>query len=690
MPRLSKLEQDLNPAQREAVRHTEGPLLVLSGAGSGKTRVVTRRIAHIIAKRIAKPSQILAVTFTNKAAGEMRARVAGLVGKKRAADVVLSTYHSFCLQVLRQYIEHLGYRKNFTISGEGDTRTIIRRVLDDLDGVNETFSPGMFREEISMLKGNENKNATPEAPNEAKDVTQEKYRTWLPEVFDRYQSALRAANSLDFDDLLTFTLKLWDEHPKILDRYQKQFKYIMVDEYQDTNHVQYQLIQRLVAKHSNLCVVGDDDQSIYGWRGADVKNILTFEKDFPKAKIVNLSQNYRSSKNIIDSANAVIANNKTRRPKKMTPELPEGRPIDWLITGDEEHEAKMVASWIEHIQSKTGATCSDFAVLYRSNLQSRPLEIALRHAGKPYVVVGGQAFFERAEVRDVLAYLKLLTNPRDEASFLRIVNVPRRGIGDVTLHAIHDICRENNLSLGKGMAEALKSDRLPTKAAQGVRSFLGLIGDFRKTFRAREASLSELVRALIDSVGYRAELERTSRTPEIATMRWENVEAVLRAVEAYETSVPAPTLRGFLDETTLVPDPDPDDSGEERPNAVTLMTAHSAKGLEFPFVFIVGVEEGLFPHDKSMNGPALEEERRLFYVALTRAQRHVTLFEALARTRHGREKLTTTSRFVKEVPDNLLKRRIHAARDMVEARMEKPKKKPTRRSRKNRSRSRTL
>ena len=644
----------LNPKQRLAVLHTAGPLLVVAGAGSGKTSVVTRRIARLIAEGQATPSEILAVTFTNKAANEMRDRVANLIGERQASGATLSTFHSFCLGVLRQHIEALGYRKNFTISGEGEMQTLVRRVLGDLDGIHESFSPSLFREHISLLKGGSH-TLDSLTPDKAEDATQKKYRTWLPEVYERYESALRAANSLDFDDLLRLTVQLLSEKAEVLYHYQTRFQFVMVDEYQDTNPVQLALVKALVEPHHNICVVGDDDQSIYGWRGADVRNILTFEKQFPDATIITLDQNYRSTEVILSAANGVISNNRNRRSKKMWCQNGPGREIDWITCEDDDHEAKTVVERIHHVRQKTGAQDSDFAVLYRSNTQSRPLEMALRQAGIPYVVYGGQEFYDRAEVRDIVCYLKVLANPRDEPAFLRVVNMPRRGIGDATLHAIHDICREQKLSFGNAMAEGLKSGKLHGPAADGVREFLGLMSHFRQQMRG--GGLARHTRELVRRIGYREELERTSKSPEQAALRWENVDAVIRSLEQYETSAPAPTLTGFLDESSLNTDTDRRSKNNRRDNAVSLMTIHSAKGLEFPFVFIVGVEEGLIPHGKSLRDDALEEERRLFYVALTRAKRHVTLFEALRRAKHGKERDTATSRFLKEIPPQLIKRR---------------------------------
>ncbi len=688
----SLLVRGLNPEQRAAVLQTRGPVLILAGAGSGKTRVITTRIAYLLEQRLAQPEEILAVTFTNKAATEMRERVAKIVGDDLARGIVLSTFHSFCVRVLRTEIEHIGYRRNFTISTEGDTRTLLRRTLQDLDGVNESFDVGAFISRIGMMKSGvaldeqvpEAVSDKPEA-DEKRAETAAKYEKWLPEIYERYQSALRAANAVDFDDLLLLTLQLWREHPRVLARFQKQFRYIMVDEYQDTNRTQYDLLRFLADRHHNLCVVGDDDQSIYSWRGADISNILNFEKDFPEAKVIKLEQNYRSTESILNAANRVIANNKARRQKNLWSALGKGTPIDWFITGDEEHEAREVVGYLEHIREQTGAGYNRFAVLYRSNLQSRPFEIAMRQAGIPYVVVGGQDFFERTEIRDLVAYLKLIANPRDEASFLRVVNVPRRGIGDGTLHQVHEHCLKENVSLGKGLAAVLKEGGLASNTEAGIRQFLGVINEFRTRFKECRGRLGATAMELVEHIGYRADLDRNCKSPEQFQMRWNNVEALMSAIADYESKHESPTLSGFLDQSALVTDDDRRDADKKTANAVTLLTIHSAKGLEFPFVFLVGAEEGLLPHSRSIGDRAIEEERRLFYVAVTRAQRHLAIFEALSRDRFGKQRLTKTSRFVAEIPEELLRKRIRAARDMVEAAVDPgPVKRPKRPPRKRR------
>ena len=654
--------QGLNPKQREAARATEGPVLVLAGAGSGKTQVITRRIAHIVANGLATPDEILAVTFTNKAAAEMRERVGGLIGTSEAKKVMLSTFHSYCLKILRTHCERIGIRKNFSIAGESDSRTLLRRVVDDMNSQTMSYSPGMFQSTISLCK---NTNVLPDEGGTmplASD-TDAKYGEQLPDVYTKYQSALRAANSLDFDDLLLMTLKLWRACPDVLALCRGKFKYVMVDEYQDTNALQFELIRLLVEAHRNFCVVGDDDQSIYAWRGADPRNILEFEKSFPEAKIVTLDQNYRSTETILKAANSVIKNNGSRREKQLWSELGVGRPIDWITVSDEDAEAKEAVKWLKYIQQKTGARYSDFAMLYRSNIQSRPLEVILRQAGIPYVVVGGQDFFERSEVKDIISYLKVIANPRDEAAFLRVVNMPRRGIGDNTLHRAHDICREEGASLGMALSEVLKRGKAPKRAEQGIQEFLSVMQQFRKQFSEGKSSLKTMVEDLILKIDYRGELERTCKNPGQAQARWNNVEVVVNAIGEYEEKAEnkGKVLQNFLDDSHL--NSDKNFSKEDRrKTGVTLMTIHSAKGLEFPFVFIMGCEDGLMPHDKSVKENGLDEERRLFYVALTRGKRHVTLFDALTRVRGGREKECQPSRFLKELPPELVKRHIRAAR----------------------------
>jgi len=672
---VSALLRSLNQPQRQAVEHTDGPILVLAGAGSGKTRVITTRVAYLIATGKARPEEILAVTFTNKAANEMRERVAAITGKKAAKAIVISTFHSFCLRILREHITHLGYRRDFTISSESDKRTLLRRLLDDMDGVKERFKPEMFIEAIGTLKNN-GQEPDEASQKEPETETEKKYQQWLPSIYGAYQSALRAANALDFDDLLGLTLKLWRDHPEVLEAAQQRFRYVMVDEFQDTNQVQYQLVRSLVDKHQNLCVVGDDDQSIYAWRGADPRNILELDRDFPKLRVIKLEQNYRSTQTVLDAANGVIQHNRWRREKKLWSDNGAGRPIDWIVCGDEEHEAKMAASWLRLIQSKTGAACSDFAVLYRSNTQSRAIEIAFRNAGIPYVVIGGQEFFERAEVRDIVSYLKVIANPRDETAFLRIANVPRRGIGDVTLHKVHDCCIRDGLPFGKALAKVVEEGGASSEAAKGIRSLLALLAEHRKRFHAGQEPLSRIAHDLVDAIGYRDELLRSSKTPGQFETRWNNVEAIFQAIDSYENEDETPSLGRFLDQTSLVRDEDRRSKNERRDTGTTLMTMHSAKGLEFPFVFVIGMEEGILPHEKSMRDDAIEEERRLFYVAITRAKRHLTVFECLSRNRFGKERMSATSRFLSEIPENLVKRNIAAARDMVEARVAPPKPKP--------------
>jgi len=677
---LSEFTAGLNPRQAEAVETIDGPVLVLAGAGSGKTRVITRRVAALVASGIATPGQVLAVTFTNKAAAEMRTRIAELIGDL-AKEVVISTFHSYCLRVLRTHIENIGYRRNFTIAGEGDVRVFLRRIVDDIATEQQRFSPAEFQSAISMHK-NAATGGRSFTPRPIETESQEKYDEVLPEVIERYQSALRAANSLDFDDLLAETLRLWREHPGVLRECQQEFRFVMVDEYQDTNRVQFELVRNLVDAHKNLCVVGDDDQSIYRWRGADPRTILDFDRHFPAARVITLDQNYRSVNTVLKAANAVIKNNTERRDKALWSDKGDGREIDWIVVEDDEAEARECVNWLRHIQEKTGARYRDFAILYRSNLQSKNIEISFRQAGIPYTVVGGQQFFERAEVKDVLCYLRILANPRDESAFLRVVNMPRRGIGDSTLHAVHELCRSQKLSLGKALAEALRRGDTPPQAKQGIRTFLDLLTTFRERFKQPGASIKAIVEDLVLAIDYRSELERGAKNREQAHARWQNVELVLTAIGEYEAKAEKPSLMNFLDESHLNADGERFTKSQKRGDGATLMTIHSAKGLEYPFVFITGCEDGLIPHDKSVKEGGLEEERRLFYVALTRAQRHITLFEALRRRSGERDRPTKTSRFLKEIPPELLRSRPLAMRDMMEA--AEPPKKPAPKKRKPR------
>ncbi len=664
----AQLLEGLNPQQKQAVTQVHGPVLIVAGAGSGKTRVLTRRIAYILATGAGKPENILAVTFTNKAAAEMRERVAELTGKKAAQDAAIGTFHAFCLGVLREHAERLGLRRDFSVSSEADARTRMRRILADLDGVRETFDPQRFLEGVGQVK---NQQQTPDdyANQPAEDATAEKYQQWFPAIYEQYESALRAANAVDFDDLLVLTLKLWRDHPDVLERMRERYRFIMVDEFQDTNQLQYALLRALAGPEENICVVGDDDQSIYSWRGADPRNILEFERGFRSAHVVKLEQNYRSTPTILDAANAVIQYNTARREKKLWSALESGRPIDWLLTANEGHEAEMALSWFKLIRDKTGAKPSDFAILYRSNTQSRPFEIILRQAGVPYAVNGGQELFDRSEVRDIVAYLKAAANPYDESAVLRVVNMPRRGVGDAALHRVHDICRTEGLPFIQGLEQARARQAVGAEAQRGIQAFQQLLREYGRRFQEKGASLPETVENLVHTVGYREELRRASKTDPQFQMRWGNVEAVIRAIAVYEDHAERPSLVDFLDKTTLGADVSWQQmKAERRRDGVSLMTIHSAKGLEFPFVFIAGMEEGLLPHEKSIRAGAIEEERRLFYVALTRAMRHATVFESISRSRHGRERLTQTSRFLKEIPEGLVRKRELAARDMVEER----------------------
>ncbi len=663
---IDQLLDGLNPAQREAAAHVDGPLLILAGAGSGKTRVITARIAYLLAHGHAQPSNVLAVTFTNKAAAEMRERVATLVGKEAAKALTISTFHSFALRILREYAKEAGLRQDFSVAAASDQRALLRRILGDLDGsTKDAFKPEILAEAIASRRALEA--AQPALGNTLPDglpqtEARSKYETWLPEIQTRYESALRAANSVDFDGLLLLALRLLREQSCVRDALRERFRYLLVDEFQDTNRVQFEMLRHLANPRNNLCVVGDDDQAIYAWRGADPRNILEFHKHFARTTIVRLEQNYRSTQTILDAANAVIANNVTRHQKRLWSEQRKGRAIDLLVTADDEHEAKMAVSWMRTIQKRTAARWRDFALLYRSNTQSRIFELTLRQAGIPYVVLGGQEFFDRAEVRDLVAYLKVIANPRDETALLRVVNMPRRGIGDTTLHRIHEWCATHNRPMLDGLREAATLGLAGREAATGIDDFLRLIAAFRRRMKAEPKNLGEVFGDLVHAIGYRDELERTSKSPEQLDMRWGNVEAIVEALSQYAQGEATPSLRAFLDQSALAKEGDPRTKAERREAAVTLMTIHSAKGLEFPFVFLMGVEDGLLPHEKSLSENGLEEERRLFYVAVTRAQRHLTMFQTQVRNKRGKEKSSLPSRFLAEIPAELINVRQLAER----------------------------
>jgi DNA helicase-2/ATP-dependent DNA helicase PcrA len=625
---------DVNPFQREAVIHPEGPVLALAGAGSGKTRVITYRIAYLIREKGVSPSNILAVTFTNKAANEMKERVHRLVARD-AHELWIGTFHSVCLRILKREIDKLdGFRRDFIIYDEVDQIKLIRECMSKLGFSERISDPRSMRSQIDCAK---NRGQNPW------DLGASIYDERISRVYHIYEQELRRANALDFGDLLGFTVTLLEQKPEVLERYQNQFHHILVDEYQDTNHLQYRIIKLLSGKHRNVFVVGDDNQSIYGWRGADITNILKFENDFPDAKVVKLEQNYRSTKNILRAANAVILRNRYRRDKRLWTENQEGTPVIYYEARDERDEARYLASQIEYERNTNGRSYSDFAVFYRTNNQSRVIEEELLHQGIPYTIVGGVGFYERAEIKDIMAYLRVISNPSDEISLRRIINVPPRGIGKGTVEILEKIAQERDTSLFDAKELAIKGELLPKKALVSLQRFHNLINELIKL--SQKLSIGKLLEKILEKTNY---LEMLDNDEE----RRENVGEVLTLAAEFEKDEKNKSIHDFLDWVTLSSDVD---RFNEKVDKVTLMTLHCAKGLEFSVVFIVGMEESLFPHVKSLgNGKLIEEERRLCYVGITRSKEKIYLTGTSKRRLFGVEHRSIPSRFVTEIPRKLL------------------------------------
>jgi len=633
---LFVLLESLNPAQLDAVVHTEGPLLILAGAGSGKTRVLTHRIAYLIDEGFAAPDEILAITFTNKAAREMKDRVALLVGPD-SRKMWVSTFHAFCARILRVHAEKLGYKKEFTIYDSADQVRLVRRCIVELGKDLKRFNPRSFHAQISSAK-----NLLMDA-NDFLRSTEGYMAENVAEVYDLYQKRLYENNAMDFDDLIMQTVALLEVFPEVRDRYQRRFKYIHVDEYQDTNHAQYRLVNILAAAHRNLCVVGDDDQSVYSWRGADIRNILDFERDYPEAKVVKLEQNYRSTQAILNAANAVVANNASRKAKELWTAGEEGERIRVFTAADDYAEARFVVSEIRRL-ADAGASLRDIAVFYRVNAQSRTLEDVLVREGVPYQIVGGVRFYERAEIKDAMAYLSVVSNKDDSVSLERIINVPKRGLGATSVARLGEYASRNGISLYDALSEAGEAG-LTGAACKACARVRNLFEGWRVA--AREVPPAELVEAVLDESGYRAELEAEGTVE--AESRLENLGELVNAAAEYERVEPEPTLDGFLQEQALYSEADKL-TGEGR---VTLMTLHNAKGLEFGHVFVVGVEEGTFPHARSLDEQNLEEERRLCYVGITRAMKTLTLTYARVRSTYGEREYQMPSRFLSEIPERL-------------------------------------
>jgi DNA helicase-2/ATP-dependent DNA helicase PcrA len=640
--RMSNLLDQLNPQQRAAVEQTEGPLLILAGAGSGKTRVITYRIAYLIEARQVPPENILAVTFTNKAADQMKERVAKLLGGRvelRPGAPHISTFHSFCVSVLRRYIDRLGYSRDFSIYDEDDQQRLMKVCIQELGLGEQVESPRSVLSQISYAK---NHDVLPEDfYRRASDAVAEK----VASLYDRYERKLRMANALDFDDLLLRAVDLFYEAPEVCEAYNRRFGYLHVDEYQDTNRIQYKLIRQLTLGHQNLCVVGDEDQSIYRWRGADIQNILSFEDDYPAVKIIRLEQNYRSTQRILDGATAVVSRNQARRGKTLWTDRGSGERIGLFEARDADEEARWVAGAIAGTLAEDAGR--SIAVLYRTNAQSRVFEEALRAGGIDYRLVGGFSFYARAEVKDALAYARLANNLRDDAAFRRIVNTPPRGIGETTLGVLEESARLHKLTLWEAVEAERAEKRLPTRSLGALENFYALL---RELVREREhLTLGDFLKTILERSGYLETLKQEDSQE--SQDRMENLQELVNAArQAEEQGV---TLAIFLDHAALVSD---QDDYDERAR-VTLLTLHSAKGLEFDQVFLVGLEEELFPHRLSLNDDtAIEEERRLCYVGMTRARDRLTLSWASQRRYYGKEAYETTqrSRFLAEVPSELL------------------------------------
>ncbi|MEA5000102.1 MAG: DNA helicase PcrA [Candidatus Limiplasma sp.] len=628
----------LNPQQRLAAETLDGPVLILAGAGSGKTRALTYRVANLIDHGV-KPWNILAITFTNKAAKEMKERIAALVGDQ-ASDVWVSTFHAMCAKILRRDIEKLGYKRSFTIYDDDDQTTVLREALRHLNIDDKVLTPREVRGKISDAK---NHLYSPDEwfQHSPKDFHSQQ----IHDVFVQYELRLKNANALDFDDLLVRTLELFADHPPVLASYRERFSHVLVDEYQDTNFAQYSLVKLLTQQSQNLCVVGDDDQSIYGWRGADIRNILNFEKDFPAAKVIKLEQNYRSTSNILEAANQVIAHNEGRKEKALWTDAKAGEPIRLFCAGDEREEAAWICDRI-HQRNLAGEPYGNTAVLYRTNAQSRVLEEMLMRAAIPYRIYGGLRFYDRKEVKDVVAYLRCIVNPSDDVSLRRIINQPKRAIGESTILELVRYATEKEIPLYSALMDL--PETLSARPRKCVREFGDLMNEL--VMLREEMSLADFVLHLISKTGLRAQYERD--LSDEAKTRLENIDEFLGAVAEFEKASDEPTLENYLENVALITDLDKAETAAEY---VTLMTIHSAKGLEFPTVFISGLEEGMFPSARSLQDEnRLEEERRLCYVAITRAMQNLYMSYASQRMLYNQLSYNAPSRFIAEIPKRLM------------------------------------
>ncbi|MFZ5647623.1 MAG: DNA helicase PcrA [Bacillota bacterium] len=635
-----ELLKNLNDAQREAVLYNEGPLLVLAGAGSGKTRVLTTKVAYMIMNGFVRPSEILAITFTNKAAQEMKDRVAALV-PENVRDMWVCTFHAACMRILRRQASFAGYKGNFTIYDEGDQQTVIKRCLKELNIDEKRFPPKSVSFSISQAKNRL------VGPDEFDDQAYDFYSRVVSKVYRMYQEKLVANNALDFDDILEVTVRLFRQNPHVLKYYQNRFKYILVDEYQDTNHAQYVLVNMLAREHRNICVVGDPDQGIYSWRGADIKNILDFEKDYPEARVITLEQNYRSTQTILDAANHVIKNNPDRKDKKLWTAEAAGTPVIIYTGGTEREEADFVAGRIEKLHIGKDIKYGEFAVFYRTHAMSRAIEEVFVRRGIPYKMIGGLRFYDRKEIRDLMAYLRLLDNPADTVSLSRIINVPKRGVGEASLQKILTFAAVHGIACVEALARASEIEGLAGKARKECEKLGGFLKETAQ--KAGGTTVTGIVAGILEGTGYWAELE-AEKTVESLT-RQENLREFLTVTGEFDRNAEEKTLTEFLSGVALVADADNYDSESDQ---VALITLHGAKGLEFPVVFLIGMEEGVFPHSRSLDEPSeMYEERRLAYVGITRAKKIIYLTRCWQRTLYGNTRFNQPSRFLGEIPRHL-------------------------------------
>lgn len=638
--------ESLNYEQREAVEKTEGPVLILAGAGSGKTKVLTTRIAHLIKNKNISPFNILAITFTNKAANEMRERVESLL-EEANDEMWISTFHSCCVRILRKDINKIGYNRSFVIYDSSDQLTLVKDCLKELNLNDKVFEPRAVISEISSAKDKLL------SPKKYKDMNiSDNRKTKIAEIYKLYQERLKRSSALDFDDLIVKTVELFKENEEVLEYYRNRFSYIMVDEYQDTSRAQYEFIRLLAKNHQNICVVGDDDQSIYGWRGADIRNILEFEKDYDNVHTVKLEQNYRSTQVILDAANKVISNNIERKRKKLWSEKKEGEKIKIQVSDDEIDEANFVADNIYKISKKENIKYSDIAVLYRANAQARPIEDALNKSNIPYTIYGGVKFYERKEIKDLLAYLRVIENPQDDISLKRIINVPRRGIGLKSIEKIEDRASLRQESMYSVIVDIESNSDLSPKAKKSIKEFVDIIGSLRAMKEVYP--VSKLIEKVLETTGYIEELEKDKKDENLD--RIDNLKEFVSIAIEFERNSKEKDLENFLTSISLNSDTDEEENENEK---VSLMTIHTSKGLEFPVVFLIGMEENLFPISravKSMNESDIEEERRLCYVGITRAKDILYMTLTQRRTLYGKTAPSVSSRFIEELPNECIEK----------------------------------